>query len=112
MRLSSVIVAALARSSVVGTLWSGTAMVFSGARTLRPVIRRPFKGLGAGHLVHEVAVDIQQAGAVIGLVDNMVVPDLVVKRTQSGHGSHLSFGMASGNKAASGNGGASPAGKN
>ncbi len=47
-----------------------------------------FKGLRAGDLMHEVAVDIQQAGAVIGLMDNVIVPDLVVKGTRA-HGSAL-----------------------
>ncbi len=32
--------------SVVGTLWSTTASVFSGARTLRPELRRPSKACG------------------------------------------------------------------
>ncbi len=32
--------------SVVGTLWSTTASVFFGARTLRPVMRRPSKACG------------------------------------------------------------------
>jgi hypothetical protein len=32
--------------SVVGTLWSTTASVFSGARTLRPAMRRPSKACG------------------------------------------------------------------
>ena len=31
---------------VVGTLWSGTAMVFSGARTVRPAMRSPSKACG------------------------------------------------------------------
>jgi hypothetical protein len=44
----------------------------------------------AGHLVHKVAVDIQQAGAVIGLMDDVVVPDLVIQGARSGHGSSLS----------------------
>jgi hypothetical protein len=30
--------------------------------------------------MHKVAVDVQKAGAVIGLVDDMGIPDLVVKR--------------------------------
>src|SRR5438874_1915193 len=33
--------------SVVGMLWSTTARVFSGARTLRPVRRKPSKAFGA-----------------------------------------------------------------
>ncbi len=32
--------------SLVGTLWSGTARVASGRRTLRPVSRRPSKACG------------------------------------------------------------------
>jgi hypothetical protein len=35
-----------------------------------------------------MAVDIQQASAVIGLMDNVIVPDLVVKCARS-HGSSL-----------------------
>ena len=34
------------RSGEVGTLWSTTASVFSGWRTLRPVMRRPSKACG------------------------------------------------------------------
>ena len=43
------------------------------------------EGLRRGHLVDEMAVDIEQAGAVIGLVNQMVVPDLVVQRGGLGH---------------------------
>ena len=32
--------------------------------------------------MHQMAVDIEQAGAVRLLVDQMVVPDLVVERTR------------------------------
>ena len=39
-----------------------------------------FERLRRGHLVHQMAVDIEQAGAVIGFVHQMVVPDLVVQR--------------------------------
>ena len=37
------------------------------------------EGLRARHLMDEVAVDVEQAGAVRLLVDQMVVPDLVVE---------------------------------
>ena len=37
------------------------------------------EGLRARHLVHEVAVDIEEAGAVGLVVDHVVVPDLVVE---------------------------------
>src|SRR5262249_52231705 len=43
--------------------------------------------LRARDLVHEVAVDIDEAGAVRLLVDQMVVPDLVVKGARLGHSS-------------------------
>ena len=35
--------------------------------------------------MNEVAVDIEQAGAVLGLVNQMVIPDLVVQRGRFGH---------------------------
>ena len=44
-----------------------------------------FERLRRGHLVHQMAVDIEQAGAVIGFVHQMVVPDLVVQRGRFGH---------------------------
>jgi hypothetical protein len=40
--------------------------------------------LRARHLVHEMAIDVEQAGSVRGFVDQMVVPDLVVEGTH-GH---------------------------
>jgi hypothetical protein len=45
----------------------------------------PLEGLRAGHLVHEVAVDIEQAGAVLGLMHEVGVPEFVVERL-AGHG--------------------------
>ena len=44
------------------------------------------EGLRAGHLVHEMAIDIEQAGAVRRLVHQMGVPDLVVEGAGLGHG--------------------------
>ena len=41
--------------------------------------------LRARHLVHEMAVDVDQAGAVGLLVDQVVVPDLVVEGARLGH---------------------------
>jgi hypothetical protein len=35
--------------------------------------------------MHQMTVDIEQAGAVIGLVDQMIVPDLVIKGAWLGH---------------------------
>ena len=43
------------------------------------------EGLRAGHFVHEVAVDVEQAGAVAFLAHHMRIPEFVVKRL-AGHG--------------------------
>ena len=43
------------------------------------------EGLRAGHLVDEMAVDVEEAGAVGAFLDQMVVPDLVVERLGDGH---------------------------
>ena len=45
-----------------------------------------FERLRARHLVHEMAVDIDEAGSVGLLIDQMVVPDLVVEGTRLAHG--------------------------
>ena len=44
-----------------------------------------FERLRAGHFMHQVPVDIEQAGAVILLIDHVVVPDLVVECARCGH---------------------------
>ena len=41
---------------------------------------QPFEGLRAGDLVHQVAVDVEDRGAVFLGVDDVFVPDLVVER--------------------------------
>src|SRR6202011_95678 len=43
------------------------------------------EGLRARHLVHEVAVDVEQASAVRLLIDDVVVPDLVVEGAGACH---------------------------
>ena len=40
---------------------------------------QPGEGLGAGDLVDQVPVDIDQGGAIVLLVDQVAVPDLVVE---------------------------------
>ena len=45
---------------------------------------QPLERLRARHLVHEMAVDVDEAIAALGL-DDVVVPDLVVKRARLGH---------------------------
>ena len=72
--------------SVVGTLWSTTASVRCGERTLRPRGAQALERLRARHLVDEVAVDVDERRAVGILRDDVVVPDLVVERLRSGHG--------------------------
>jgi hypothetical protein len=47
---------------------------------------QPLERLRAGHLVDEVAVDVEKAGAVILAIDHMGVPDLVVKRARRAGG--------------------------
>jgi hypothetical protein len=74
------------RRSVVGTLWSTTARVFSGQCANLAAGAQAFEGLRAGDFVHEMAVDVEQAGAVLLLDDQMVVPDLVlVECARCGH---------------------------
>ena len=59
----------------------GDVVVDHGQRLFRranlaPGGAQPLERLRRGHLVNQMAIDIEQAGAVIGLVDQMVVPDL------------------------------------
>ena len=56
-----------------------------GRADLAPGRAQAFEGLRRGHFMDEVAVDIEQAGAVIGVVNQMVVPDLVVECGRFGH---------------------------
>ncbi len=44
------------------------------------------EGLRACHLMDKMPVDIKQAGAILGLMDQVVVPDLVIKCARLGHG--------------------------
>jgi hypothetical protein len=48
------------------------------------------ESLWARHFVNEMPVDVDQAGAVRLFVDDMVVPDFIVKRAQLGHCRKLS----------------------
>ena len=43
-----------------------------------------FKSLGTGHFVHQMAVDVEDGGAVLLGVDDMLVPDLVVQGASHG----------------------------
>ena len=53
----------------------------AGAADRAARIPQPFECLGAGDFVNHVAIDIEQAGAILLNVDNMRVPDLVKERT-------------------------------
>jgi len=48
-------------------------------------IAQAFKGLGAGHLMDELAVDIDQTTAVFLPVDEVALPDLIKKGLRLGH---------------------------
>ena len=49
---------------VVGVLWSAVATTEHDAPGLAPGQLQAFEGLRAGDFVHQVAVDVQQRGAV------------------------------------------------
>ena len=67
--------------SVVGTLWSLTARLAETRQTLRPASSHAFEGLRAGHLVHEMTIDVEQRRAVVFGADDVLVPELVVERS-------------------------------
>ena len=79
MRLSSSLMSEGTLEPTVGILWSATAMVRSGRRSLRPAISKTLERLRAGDLVKKVAVDIENAGAVGEFLDDVAVPDLIEK---------------------------------
>ncbi len=65
-------------------------VVDDGERLLRrahlaPRHAQPLEGLRARHLVHEMAVDIEERRAFGPGLDDVVVPDLVVKRARLAH---------------------------
>ena len=73
-------------------------MIDDGERPLRGADRparhaQAFERLRTRHLMHEVAIDIEQGRAIILAVDDMVVPDLVVNGAGRGFG-HLSLPLA------------------
>jgi hypothetical protein len=82
LRRSVSICVRLVRSAIglsiasVGVLWSSVAIVRSRRRTALGA--EAVEGLRAGHLVHEVQVDVDEVGlAVLALHDEVVVPDLL-----------------------------------
>ena len=73
------------------------AQSFLGRAHLAARQAQAFERLRARHLMHEMAVDIEQARAVRLLVNQMVVPDLVVQRARFTHGCPLSKRVFSSN---------------
>ena len=45
---------------------------------------KPLKGLRAGHFMDKMPINPQQGRAIGGLMHQMIVPDLVVKRARHG----------------------------
>lgn len=59
-------------------------MINSNQSAVRPAdltlcILEAFKGLGRGHLVHEMTVDIEQKSAIFLLIDDVGVEHLVIE---------------------------------
>jgi len=64
----------------------GTCLIYIDRHLVHEVTSpQAFEGLRRSHLMDEMAVDIDQAGAVGGLVHQMVIPDFVVQRGRFGH---------------------------
>ena len=57
-----------------------------GTANLAPGIAQALESLRAGHLVHQMTIDIQQVRAVVLGIDDMTVPDLVEQGLRLGHG--------------------------
>ena len=77
-------------SSVMPWLRSWSACCGRRRRWWRRAGARPaghaqaFEGLRAGHLVHEVTVDVEHAGAVVLAIDDVAVPDLLEQGARRG----------------------------
>jgi hypothetical protein len=68
----------------------GHVVIDDSQRALRVAYRaarqaQALKGLGGGYFMDQMAVDIEQAGAILCLMNQMIVPDLVVKCAWLGH---------------------------
>ena len=48
-------------------------------------VAQPFEGLGAGYLMDQVAVDVDELGAVVLGIDDMALPNLVEQGTRCSH---------------------------
>ena len=63
--------------SQVGVLWSTTAMVRSGRRTPPARQFQALEGLGRGHLVDQVQVDVNKGGLPRFFVNHVGIPDFL-----------------------------------
>ena len=63
----------------VGVLWSAVATIESDTPGLAPGELEALEGLRTGHLMHQVAVDVDERGAVGILAHEMARPELVVE---------------------------------
>ncbi len=74
----------------VATRRGGQIMIRHGQRQVRPPHRspsqaKPLKRLWRRHLMHEVAINIDQAGAIRAALDDMRVPDLLIEGAELNH---------------------------
>ena len=76
--------------SWVGVLWSAVATIDCDAPRLAAGELEPFVSLRAGHFMHQVAVDVNQRGAIGVLTDEMAFPQLVIERLCC-HGDYVSL---------------------
>ena len=88
--------AAFFLGDALGAVGGGHVVVDDRQRLLRVAYlaaghAQALEGLRARHFVDEVAVDVEKAGAILGLMGQMVVPDLVIERARLGHGM-IAFG--------------------
>ena len=66
--------------SLVGHIMVGHRQGQFGAAHLAAGVAQAFKGLGAGHFMDQMAVDIDKRGLAGAFLHQMGVPDLVVQR--------------------------------
>ena len=82
--------AALLVGDAAGAVRRGHVVIGHGQRLFRTAHlaaghAQTFKGLRARHFVHEMPVNVEQAGPVFTGLDNVVVPDFVIHCAGAGH---------------------------
>ena len=61
-----------------------------GVTHLAVIDPEPLESLSAGDFVNQMPVDIEDSVAILQSIDDVVVPDLIVKRTGFGHSAYSS----------------------